>query len=78
MAQVRVEMGMYVPVTSAMASVSGRAAYGNSVFIPEAHALTLAKCKDYNRNNQQISHSLVLPLTLTAFLYSLAVIDRLC
>jgi len=33
MAQVRVEMGMYVPLTSAMASVSGRAAYGNSVFI---------------------------------------------
>jgi hypothetical protein len=69
---------MYVPVTRAMASVSGTPAYGNLVFIPEAHALTLAKCKDYNRNNQPISHGLALPLTLTAFLYSLAVIDRLC
>ena len=27
----------YVPVTSAMASISGRPAYSNSVFIPEAH-----------------------------------------
>ena len=49
MTQVRVEMGMYVPVTSSMASVSGTPAYGNSVFIPEAHALTLAKCKDCNQ-----------------------------
>jgi hypothetical protein len=48
MTQVRVELGIYVPLTSAMASVSGTPAYGNSVFIPEAHALTLAKCKDYN------------------------------
>lgn len=68
---------MYVPVTSAMASVSRTPAYGNSVYIPEAHALTPAKCKDYNRNNQPVSHGLVLALTLTAFLYSLAVIDRL-
>src|SRR5829696_1216281 len=29
----------YVPVTSAMASVSGTPAYSNSVFIPEAHAV---------------------------------------
>lgn len=29
----------YVPVTSAMASISGRPAYQNSVFIPETHAL---------------------------------------
>ncbi len=29
----------YVPITSAMASVSGTPAYGNSVFIPEAHAV---------------------------------------
>jgi Lecithin:cholesterol acyltransferase len=29
----------YVPVTSAMASISGTPAYSNSVFIPEAHAV---------------------------------------
>jgi pimeloyl-ACP methyl ester carboxylesterase len=29
----------YVPVTSAMASISGKPAYSNSVFIPEAHAV---------------------------------------
>jgi hypothetical protein len=29
----------YVPITSATASVSGTPAYGNSVFIPEAHAV---------------------------------------
>jgi hypothetical protein len=29
----------YVPVTSAMASVSGTLGYRNSVFIPEAHAV---------------------------------------
>jgi hypothetical protein len=35
----------YVPVTSAMASVSGILAYSNSVFIPEAHAV-LPNAKD--------------------------------
>jgi len=29
----------YVPITSAMASISGALAYSNSVFIPEAHAV---------------------------------------
>jgi hypothetical protein len=29
----------YVPVTSALASISGTLAYSNSVFIPEAHTI---------------------------------------